>query len=315
MEKRKQHKKINVLEGLEKEEKKEKEIINLDKEIGIDEETEEMFQEEMESLQENESVLEEEVSENEEILEAQEEIVEENNETEKISEEDSTEEIEEEQEIPLEEDVEDFVIEDSYKPKKKIDGRWFLICILCVLLGIVFYAGFKVFNQYQSQEKVGEVAENKTENKDTTAPAFVGFLDRIVINLNAVDVDYSKYYLAVDNDQQMQVTVTGDVNLSQEGEYPITVSSTDEAGNTTSQDAIVQVISEETMVAVPIELTSMIDGSIPMATDTKQRVDANVIMYYYGEVSQEIKDEIARLGLDVSGYRLDSYWHPSDFNI
>lgn len=315
MEKRKQHKKINVLEGLEKEEKKEKEIINLDKEIGIDEETEEMFQEEMESSQENESVLEEEVSENEEILEAQEELVEENNETEKISEETNTEEIEEEQEIPLEEDVEDFVIEDSYKPKKKIDGRWFLICILCVLLGIVFYAGFKVFNQYQSQEKVGEVAENKTENKDTTAPAFVGFLDRIVINLNAVDVDYSKYYLAVDNDQQMQVTVTGDVNLSQEGEYPITVSSTDEAGNTTSQDAIVQVISEETMVAVPIELTPMIDGSIPMATDTKQRVDANVIMYYYGEVSQEIKDEIARLGLDVSGYRLDSYWHPSDLNI
>ena len=235
MKKKKQHKKINVLEGLEKEEKKEKEIINLDKEIGIDEETEEMFQEEMESSQENESVLEEEVSENEEILEAQEEIVEENNETEKISEEDSTEEIEEEQEIPLEEDVEDFVIEDSSKPKKKIDGRWFLICILFVLLGIVFYAGFKVFNQYQNQEKVGEVAENKTENKDTTAPAFIGFLDRIVINLNAVDVDYSKYYLAVDNDQQMQVTVTGDVNLSQEGEYPITVSSTDEAGNTTSQ--------------------------------------------------------------------------------
>lgn len=315
MEKRKQHKKINVLEGLEKEEKKEKEIINLDKEIGIDEVTEEMFQEEMESSRENESVLEEEVSENEEVLEAQEELVEENNETEEISEETNTEEIEEEQEIPLEEDVEDFVIEDSSKPKKKIDGRWFLICILCVLLGIVFYAGFKVFNQYQSQEKVGEVAENKTENEDTTAPAFIGFLDRIAINLNAVDVDYSKYYLAVDNDQQMQVTVTGDVNLSQEGEYPITVSSTDEAGNTTSQDAIVQVISEETMVAVPIELTPMIDGSIPMATDTKQRVDANVIMYYYGEVSQEIKDEIARLGLDVSGYRLDSYWHPSDLNI
>lgn len=316
MEKRKQHKKINVLEGLEKEEKKEKEIINLDKEIGIDEETEEMFQEEMESSQENESVLEEEVSGNEEVSETEETLVkEEANEVEGISEEDSTEEIEEEQEIPLEEDVEDFVIEDSSKPKKKIDGRWFLICILCVLLGIVFYAGFKVFNQYQSQEKVGEVAENKTENEDTTGPAFVGFLDRIAINLNAVDVDYSKYYLAIDNDQQMQVTVTGDVNLSQEGEYPITVSSTDEAGNTTSQDAIVQVISEETMVAVPIELTPMIDGSIPMATDTKQRVDANVIMYYYGEVSQEIKDEIARLGLDVSGYRLDSYWHPSDLNI
>lgn len=319
MEKRRQHQKINVLEGLEKEEKKEKEIINLDKEIGIDEKVEETAaKDKIESLQEDEPEIEEETLEIEEVFETEETLVkEEANEVEEISEDDSTEEIEEEEEIPLQEDVEDLVVEDGSdsKPKKKIDGRWFLICILCVLLGIVFYAGFKVFNQYQSQEKVGEVAENKTENKDTTAPAFVGFLDRIVINLNAVDVDYSKYYLAVDNDQQMQVTVTGDVNLSQEGEYPITVSSTDEAGNTTSQDAIVQVISEETMVSIPLELTPMIDGSIPMATDTKMRVDANVITYYYGEVSQEINDELARLGIDVSGYRLETYWHPNDLNM
>ena len=209
------------------------------------------------------------------------------------------------------------VVEDGSdsKPKKKVDGRWIVICILCVLLGIVFYAGFKVFNQYQSQEKVSEVTKDETENEDTTSPAFVGFLDRIVINLNAVDVDYSKYYLAIDNDQQMQVTVNGEVNLGTEGEYPITVTATDEAGNTTTQDAIVQVISEETMVSIPLELTPMIDGSIPMATDTKMRVDANVITYYYGEVSQEINDELARLGIDVSGYRLETYWHPNDLNM
>ena len=113
----------------------------------------------------------------------------------------------------------------------------------------------------------------------------------------------------------MQVTVTGDVNLAAEGEYPITVSATDQAGNTTTQNAVVQVISEDTMVAIPLELTPMIDGSIPMAADTKQRVDANVILYYYGEVSQEIQNEIARLGLDVSGYHLDTYWHPNDLNV
>ena len=129
------------------------------------------------------------------------------------------------------------------------------------------------------------------------------------------DFNYSKYYLAIDNDQQMQVTVTGDVNLAAEGEYPITVSATDQAGNTTTQNAVVQVISEDTMVAIPLELTPMIDGSIPMAVDTKQRVDANVILYYYGEVSQEIQNEIARLGLDVSGYHLDTYWHPNDLNV
>lgn len=209
----------------------------------------------------------------------------------------------------------------SHKTNNHDLFKWIIICIICIVLGIVGYGGYKVFFSSNTHDKVSDtdtsVNEDKkgTVNSDTQAPTFVGFLDRIVVNLNAVDVDFSKYYLAIDNDQQMQVTVTGDVNLAAEGEYPITVSATDEAGNTTSQDAIVQVISEDTMVAIPLELTPMIDGSIPMAPDTKQRVDANVIMYYYGEVSQEIQNEIARLGLDVSGYHLDTYWHPNDLNV
>lgn len=194
--------------------------------------------------------------------------------------------------------------------------KWVLICILCIVLGVVIYGGYKVFFGSNNDDNTSDVSQNDTttEVQDTEGPSFVGFLDRIVINLNAVDVDYSKYYLAIDNDQQMQVTVTGDVNLAAEGEYPITVSAIDQAGNTTTQNAVVQVISEDTMVAIPLELTPMIDGSIPMAADTKQRVDANVILYYYGEVSQEIQNEIARLGLDVSGYHLDTYWHPNDLN-
>lgn len=209
----------------------------------------------------------------------------------------------------------------SHKTNNHDLFKWIIICIICIVLGIVGYGGYKFFFSSNTQDKVSDtdtsVNEDKKEtvNSDTQAPTFVGFLDRIVVNLNAVDVDFSKYYLAIDNDKQMQVTVTGDVNLAAEGEYPVTVSATDEAGNTTSQDTIVQVISEDTMVAIPLELTPMIDGSIPMAPDTKQRVDANVILYYYGEVSQEIKDEIARLGLDVSGYHLDTYWHPNDLNV
>ncbi|OUP58945.1 hypothetical protein B5F14_07605 [Faecalitalea cylindroides] len=195
--------------------------------------------------------------------------------------------------------------------------KWVLICILCIVLGVVIYGGYKVFFGSNNDDNTSDVSQNDTttEVQDTEGPSFVGFLDRIVINLNAVDVDYSKYYVAIDNDQQMQVTVTGDVNLAAEGEYPITVSATDQAGNTTTQNAVVQVISEDTMVAIPLELTPMIDGSIPMAPDTKQRVDANVILYYYGEVSQEIQNEIARLGLDVSRYHLDTYWHPNDLNV
>lgn len=254
---------------------------------------------------------------------------------------DEENEAEEDLEVEIEEVEEDSIDSDFREmPKVRIDAdignnghkhlssqkgsnqnlKWVLVCILCIVLGVVIYGGYKVFFSGNEEDKTSEINNQKddatvVENQDTEGPSFIGFLDRVVINLNAVDVDYSKYYLAIDNDQQMQVTVTGDVNLAAEGEYPITVSATDQAGNTTTQNAVVQVISEDTMVAIPLELTPMIDGSIPMAPDTKQRVDANVIMYYYGEVSQEIQNEIARLGLDVSGYHLDTYWHPNDLNV
>lgn len=254
---------------------------------------------------------------------------------------DEENEAEEDLEVEIEEVEEDSIDSDFREmPKVRIDAdtgnnghkylssqkgsnqnlKWVLVCILCIVLGVVIYGGYKVFFSGNEEDKTSEINNQKddatvVENQDTEGPSFIGFLDRVVINLNAVDVDYSKYYLAIDNDQQMQVTVTGDVNLAAEGEYPITVSATDHAGNTTTQTAVVQVISEDTMVAIPLELTPMIDGSIPMAPDTKQRVDANVILYYYGEVSQEIQNEIARLGLDVSGYHLDTYWHPNDLNV
>lgn len=257
---------------------------------------------------------------------------------------DEEDEAEEDLEVEIEEVEEDSIDSDFREmPKVRIDAdignnghkhlssqkgsnqnlKWVLVCILCIVLGVVIYGGYKVFFSGNEEDKTSETTTKQeekedvtvVENQDTEGPSFIGFLDRVVINLNAVDVDYSKYYLAIDNDQQMQVTVTGDVNLAAEGEYPITVSATDQAGNTTTQNAVVQVISEDTMVAIPLELTPMIDGSIPMAPDTKQRVDANVIMYYYGEVSQEIQNEIVRLGLDVSGYHLDTYWHPNDLNV
>lgn len=275
-----------------------------------------------------------------EKIELENELLEEDDE---VIEEFEEEDIVEQEQIDDEDDsVEDSMDDFRAMPKVQIDAevptsggknshktnnhhlfKWILVCILCIVLGVVIYGGYKVFFSGNEEDKTSETTTKQeekedvtvVENQDTEGPSFIGFLDRVVINLNAVDVDYSKYYLAIDNDQQMQVTVTGDVNLAAEGEYPITVSSTDQAGNTTTQNAVVQVISEDTMVAIPLELTPMIDGSIPMAVDTKQRVDANVILYYYGEVSQEIQNEIARLGLDVSGYHLDTYWHPNDLNV
>lgn len=261
------------------------------------------------------------LEENEEIIEEEGIVLQEHIDDEKDSMEESMDDFREMPKVQI--DAESPVIQGkkTHVSSNQDFLKWILVCIICVVLGIVAYGGYKVFFSSNTQDKISYTDtsvngdKKETVSSDTQAPTFVGFLDRIVVNLNAVDVDFSKYYLAIDNDKQMQVTVTGDVNLAAEGEYPVTVSATDEAGNTTSQDAIVQVISEDTMVMIPLELTPMIDGSIPMAPDTKQRVDANVILYYYGEVSQEIKDEIARLGIDVSGYHLDTYWHPNDLNV
>lgn len=261
------------------------------------------------------------LEENEEIIEEEDIVLQEHIDDENDSMEESTDDFREMPKVQI--DAESPVTQGKKTPVSSNQDilKWILVCIICVVLGIVAYGGYKVFFSSNTQDKISYTDtsvnedEKGTVNSDTQAPTFIGFLDRIVVNLNAVDVDFSKYYLAIDNDKQMQVTVTGDVNLAAEGEYPVTVSATDEAENTSSQDAIVQVISEDTMVAIPLELTPMIDGSIPMAPDTKQRVDANVILYYYGEVSQEIKDEIARLGIDVSGYHLDTYWHPNDLNV
>lgn len=261
------------------------------------------------------------LEENEEIIEEEDIVLQEHIDDEKDSMEESMDDFREMPKVQI--DAESPVTQGkkTHVSSNQDILKWILVCIICVVLGIVAYGGYKVFFSSNTQDKISYTDtsvngdKKSTVNSDTQAPTFVGFLDRVVVNLNAVDVDFSKYYLAIDNDKQMQVTVTGDVNLAAEGEYPVTVSATDEAGNTTSQDAIVQVISEDTMVAIPLELTPMIDGSIPMAPDTKQRVDANVILYYYGEVSQEIKDEIARLGIDVSGYHLDTYWHPYDLNV
>ena len=72
--------------------------------------------------------------------------------------------------------------------------KWVLVCILCIVLGVVIYGGYKVFFSGNEEDKTSEINNQKddatvVENQDTEGPSFIGFLDRVVINLNAVDVD------------------------------------------------------------------------------------------------------------------------------
>lgn len=195
----------------------------------------------------------------------------------------------------------------------KMNGKILCVLILFVVLIVVVGAGYSIIKNRESdnyQSKPVIQGSNKPIEKDTTRPEFIGFIDHIILNLNAVDVDFSHYYLAVDDGKQAIVEVDGTVDSSVEGDYPIVVTARDASGNETICDAVVQVVSDDTMVAGALEWTPMIDGSFPLSVDTRQRVDANVIMYYYGEVAQEIKDAIANLGLDVSAISTESSWRP-----
>lgn len=207
------------------------------------------------------------------------------------------------------------------KPERETnshDGSVKKIVILVVLLVIVIGLLVTMYFMFQSKQEAAqpvsnEVQEEKTsksDDKETTSLEFVGMQDRIVVELNALDVDLTKYFLAVDKDQQADIQVTGDVNLAAEGEYPITVIATDEKGQSIEHSVTVQVISEDTM-STGIEFSCYIDGSIPLEAGTKERLLANVIYFYYQDQNPEIQQKINELKIDVSNYPTQTTWHPS----
>lgn len=197
--------------------------------------------------------------------------------------------------------------------KKKLSKKISILIILVLLIVFVLMALYFVFESKQQPNKPQEnqtQEETKSKSEDTTPPTFVGMQDRIVIEQNALDVDLTKYFLAIDEDKQAKIQVIGDVNLVAEGEYPIVVSGVDEEGNSVEHNVTVQVVSENTM-STGIELSCYIDGSIPLEAGTKQRLMANVIYFYYQDQNPEIQQKINELQIDVSQYPTQTTWHPS----
>lgn len=197
--------------------------------------------------------------------------------------------------------------------KKKFSKKISILIILVLLIVFVLMALYFVFESKQQSNKPQAnqtQEETKSKSEDTTPPTFVGMQDRIVIEQNALDVDLTKYFLAIDEDKQAKIQVIGDVNLVAEGEYPIVVSGVDEEGNSVEHNVTVQVVSENTM-STGIELSCYIDGSIPLEAGTKQRLMANVIYFYYQDQNPEIQQKINELQIDVSQYPTQTTWHPS----
>lgn len=147
--------------------------------------------------------------------------------------------------------------------------------------------------------------------KDTKAPAFVGFKQDLYIDQEAQDVDLSKYFFATDLDEAANVSVDGDVDYSKVGDYTIKVTASDASGNKTEQDCTVHIIDPDSLETY----SCLIDGSIPLSSDTLQKVEANVITFNYEEVSDEIHNAIESTHYDTSSIAKDSYYKPGEQTV
>lgn len=104
--------------------------------------------------------------------------------------------------------------------------------------------------------------------KDTVAPKFAGFAESVSIEQNAQNVQLESYWAATDV-SEVKISVTGDVDLTKEGEYKVRVFARDKSGNETHKDAVVKVIRNEAVLDGE-KLTKTKDGEIPISTATEE---------------------------------------------
>lgn len=68
--------------------------------------------------------------------------------------------------------------------------------------------------------------------EDTTAPVLNGITDKIIVKLNETDFQLPIVTATDDYDGEVEVIKTGEINIAEEGEYKVTYTATDKAGNT-----------------------------------------------------------------------------------
>lgn len=111
-------------------------------------------------------------------------------------------------------------------------------------------ANYPAVGAYMGEITYKEDKKEKTKKlvvrvKDTVAPKFEDFEDTIHLVKGSIDSDLRKYFYARD---LSTVTITVDsskVDFASEGEYKITVTATDEHGNSTEKEAKVVIMTEE----------------------------------------------------------------------
>lgn len=86
---------------------------------------------------------------------------------------------------------------------------------------------------------------------DTTSPEFTSFEENIKIEQTSEEVDLIKYFEATDA-TEVKITIDGEYDLTQEGDYDINVIATDSNGNKTSKKAIITVYKKEVAKETPV---------------------------------------------------------------
>ena len=86
---------------------------------------------------------------------------------------------------------------------------------------------------------------------DTTSPEFTTFEENIKIEQTSEEVDLIKYFEATDL-TEVKITIDGEYDLTQEGDYDINVIATDANGNKTIKKATITVYKKEIEKATPV---------------------------------------------------------------
>ena len=95
---------------------------------------------------------------------------------------------------------------------------------------------YKMYIEYKDNKYRFEV-----EVKDTTKPTFNNFIDEIIIEQNAVNVDLLKYYEATDLSSST-IVIESDFEVDKVGEYKAIIKAKDQYDNINEKAAIINVI-------------------------------------------------------------------------
>lgn len=111
--------------------------------------------------------------------------------------------------------------------------------------GLIEPDEYTITIKYKKQEETFKVII-----KDTKAPIFTKYEDKISLIQDSEDVDLTKYFIAEDLSDVI-LSVEGSFDISKVGEYSLKMIATDKSGNKTKKDFIVEVKEKEKIPSTP----------------------------------------------------------------